>query len=125
MDEQSMERWAICVTGLAALLAAVISIGLLVTPHFQGDGSSASGPLKRDAPSITSEQAIAIVKDWISGGTEVGFVEEFVGSLPCRGHYLGRALRAAGEVEFIFMEARIRCLLREFQAETGRLLGEP
>jgi hypothetical protein len=39
-------------------------------------------------------------------------------------HYLGRALRAAGEVEFIFMEARIRCLLREFQAETGRPLSD-
>jgi len=32
-------------------------------------------------------------------------------------HYLGRAFRAVGEVEFALMEARIRCLLREFQAE--------
>ena len=39
-------------------------------------------------------------------------------------HYLGRALRAVGEVEFALMEARIRCLLREFQAETGRLLAD-
>lgn len=29
-------------------------------------------------------------------------------------HYLGRAFRAVGEVEFALMEARIRCLLREF-----------
>ena len=84
-----MGRWAIWLTGLAVLLAAVVSIGVLVTPHFQGDGSSASVPLTRDAPSITSEQAIAIVKDWIAGGTEVGFVEEFVGNLPCDGYYQG------------------------------------
>ena len=84
-----MGRWAIWLTGLAALLAAVISIGVLVRPHFQGDGSSASVPLIRDVPSITSEEAIAIVKDWIAGGTEVGFVEEFVGNLPCDGYYQG------------------------------------
>ncbi len=35
-------------------------------------------------------------------------------------HYLGRALRAVDEVEFALMEARIRCLLREFKAEMGR-----
>jgi hypothetical protein len=39
-------------------------------------------------------------------------------------HYLGRALRVVGEVEFALMEARIRCLLREFQGETGRLLAD-
>lgn len=39
--------------------------------------------------------------------------------------YLGRALRAADEVEFALMEARIRCLLREFRAEMGRPLGGP
>lgn len=39
-------------------------------------------------------------------------------------HYLGRALRAADEVELALMQARIRCLLREFQAEIGRLLAD-
>jgi len=39
-------------------------------------------------------------------------------------HYLGRALRAAGDVEFALMEARVRCLLREFQAMVGRLLAD-
>ena len=36
-------------------------------------------------------------------------------------HYLGRARRAADEVEFALMEARVRCLLREFQREVGHL----
>jgi len=40
-------------------------------------------------------------------------------------HYLGRAFRAVGEVEFALMEARIRCLLREFRAEMAHLLGGP
>lgn len=40
-------------------------------------------------------------------------------------HNLGRAFRAVGEVEFALMEARIRCLLREFRAEMAHLLGGP
>jgi len=40
-------------------------------------------------------------------------------------HYLGRALKAADGVEFALMEARIRCLLREFRAEMGRLWVGP
>jgi hypothetical protein len=39
-------------------------------------------------------------------------------------HYLGRAFRAVGEVEFALMEARICYLLREFQAMVGRLLAD-
>jgi len=39
-------------------------------------------------------------------------------------HYLGRALRATDGVEFALMEARIRCLLREFRAEAARVLDE-
>ena len=39
-------------------------------------------------------------------------------------HYLGRALRARDGVEFALMEARVRCLLREFQAMVGRLLAD-
>ena len=37
-------------------------------------------------------------------------------------HYLGRAIRAVDDVEFALMEARIRCLLREFQAGTRDLV---
>jgi hypothetical protein len=40
-------------------------------------------------------------------------------------HYLGQAFRAVGEVEFALMEAGIRCLLREFRAEMGRLWVGP
>jgi hypothetical protein len=40
-------------------------------------------------------------------------------------HYLGRALRAVGDVEFALMEARIRCLLREFRADAARVLDGP
>ena len=37
-------------------------------------------------------------------------------------HYLGRAVRAVDDVEFALMEARVRCLLREFQAGTRDLV---
>lgn len=40
-------------------------------------------------------------------------------------HYLGRALRAADGVGFALMEARIRCLLREFRAEMMHQLRGP
>jgi hypothetical protein len=40
-------------------------------------------------------------------------------------HYLGRALRATDGVEFALMEARIRCLLREFRADAARVLDGP
>ena len=89
MYEQSVRRWGIWLTGLAALLVAVVLIAVLVTSHLQTDGSPASAPPTRDVPSITSEQAIAIVKNWIAGGAEVGAVEEFVGSVPCAGYYQG------------------------------------
>jgi len=38
-------------------------------------------------------------------------------------HYLGRVLQATDGVEFALMEARIRCLLREFRADAARALG--
>jgi hypothetical protein len=89
MYEQSVRHWGTWLTGLAALLVAVVLIVALVASHFERDGSSASVPPADDAPSITSEQAIAIVKDWIAGGTEVGVVEEFLGDVPCAGYYQG------------------------------------
>ncbi|MDP2949904.1 MAG: hypothetical protein Q8P22_10250 [Chloroflexota bacterium] len=36
-------------------------------------------------------------------------------------HYPGRPLRAVDKVEFALMETRVRCLLREFGGEAGRL----
>jgi hypothetical protein len=44
---------------------------------------------------------------------------------PLLWHYLGRAVRAVGDVEFALVEARVRCLLREFRAEMGRLVSRP
>ena len=89
MYEQSVRRWGIWLTGLAALLVAVVLIAVLVTSLSDRDDSRASRSPADDAPSITSEQAIAIVKDWIAGGTEVGVVGEFLGDVPCAGYYQG------------------------------------
>ncbi len=87
MYEQSVRRWGIWLTGLAALLVAVVLIAILVTSLSDRDDSRASRSPADDAPSITSEQAIAAVKEWIAGGTEVRVVEEFLGSVPCAGYY--------------------------------------
>lgn len=89
MYEQNMRRWGIWLTALAALLVAGVLVAVLVTSHLERDDSSVSAPPTPDVPSITSEQAIAIVKDWIAGGTEVGAVEEFLGNVPCAGYYQG------------------------------------
>ena len=70
-------------------MVAVVLVAVLVTSRLERDGSSASAPPTPDVTSITSEQAIAIVKDWIAGGTEVGAVEHFVGNLPCDAYYEG------------------------------------
>jgi len=54
------------------------------------------------------------------GGDREELKEQYA---PLFWHYLSRALRAADEVEFALMEARVRCLLQEFRAETGRPIG--
>jgi len=84
-----MRRWGIWLTGLGALLVAVVLVALLVTPHLERDGSSTSAPPAPGVPSITSEHAVAIVKEWIAGGIEVGSMEEFLGNVPCAGYYQG------------------------------------
>jgi len=89
MYEQSVRRWAIWLPGLAALFVAVVLIAVLVTSVLDKGDSRSSAPPADDVPSITSEQAIAIVKDWIAGGTEVGAVQEFLGTVPCAGYYQG------------------------------------
>jgi len=89
MYEQGVRRWRIWLTGLAALLVAVVLVGVLVTSVLdKGDSQSSVAPAD-DAPSITSEQAIAAVKEWITSGTEVGPVEEFLDTVPCAGYYQG------------------------------------
>ena len=89
MREQSMGRWGIWLTGLAALLVALVLIAVLAASYLERDGSPASAPLTGDAPSITSEQASASVKQWIAGGTEALYVDELLADLVCDGYYQG------------------------------------
>ena len=61
MYQQSMGRWVTWLTGLAALLVAVVLVGVLAASVLdKGDSRSSVAPAD-DAPSITSEQAIAAV----------------------------------------------------------------
>jgi hypothetical protein len=39
------------------------------------------------ASSIASDQAVAMVKEWIRGGTQVEAVQELLGDLICSGYY--------------------------------------
>ena len=64
-------------------------VAFLVTSHLGRNESPTSGPRRDDVPSITSEEAIGVVKEWIAGGTELGAAQEFVGSLPCAGYFQG------------------------------------
>jgi len=89
MYEQSVRRWGIWLTGLAALLVAVVLIAVLVTSLSDRDDSRASRSPADDAPSITSERATATVKEWIAGGTEVVYVHDLLADLVCNGYYQG------------------------------------
>lgn len=89
MYEQGVRRWGIWLTGLAALLVAVVLIAVLVTSLSDRDDSRASRSPADDAPSITSEQATATVKEWIAGGTEVVYVHDLLADLVCNGYYQG------------------------------------
>lgn len=89
MYEQRTRRWGIWLTGLAALLVAVVFVGVLVTSLIDRDDSPASPPPADASPSITSEQATTTVKEWIAGGTEAGYVDELLGDLVCDGYYQG------------------------------------
>jgi hypothetical protein len=89
MYEQSVRRWGTWLTGLAALLVAVVLIAVLVTSLSDRDDSRASRSPADDAPSITSEQATATVKEWIAGGTEVVYVHDLLADLMCNGYYQG------------------------------------
>jgi hypothetical protein len=89
MYEQRVRRWAIWLPGLAALFVAVVLIAVLVTSVLDKGDSRSSAPPADDVSSITSDQAIAIVKEWIAGGTEVGVAKDFLGNVPCAGYYRG------------------------------------
>jgi hypothetical protein len=82
-----MKPW-IRLTGLATVLGAVLIVGVLVASHLETGGSGE--PTARDVPSFTSEQAVAVVKEWIVGGTNLEAVREVTAALVCAGYYEGR-----------------------------------
>jgi len=82
-----MKPW-VRLTGLATLLSAVLLVGVLVASRLDTGGSAA--PTARDTPSFTSEQAVAVVKESIVGGTELEAVKQLADSLVCAGYYEGR-----------------------------------
>jgi hypothetical protein len=79
-----MKPW-VRLTGLATLLSAVLLVGVLVASRLGTGGSG--DPDAHDIPSSTSEQSVAVVKEWIAGGTPVGAVEEMLSDLICSGYY--------------------------------------
>jgi len=89
MYQQSMGRWVVWLTGLAALLVAVVLVGVLVTSVLDKGDSPSSAPPADDVPSITSEQAVTIIKEWIAGGTAVVYVHDLLADLVCNGYYQG------------------------------------
>jgi hypothetical protein len=89
MHQKIIGRGVVWLAGLAALLVAVALIAILVASALDKGGSSSSTPPADDVPSITSDQAVTIVKEWIAGGTTVAVAEEFVGGLPCSAYFQG------------------------------------
>jgi len=81
-----MKPW-VRLTGLATLLSAVLIVGVLVASHLDPGGSGE--PTARDTPSFTSEQAVAVVKEWIAGGTDLKAVKQLAANLVCGGYYEG------------------------------------
>ena len=79
-----MKPW-VRLTGLATLLSAVLLVGVLVASRLGTGGSG--DPNAHDIPFFTSEQSVAVVKEWIAGGTPVGAVEELLSDLICSGYY--------------------------------------
>ena len=69
--EEGMRR-SIWLLGLATLLFAVLIVGALAGSLPGRGGSSVSGVQTPDASLITSDQAIAMAKEWIAGGRKLG-----------------------------------------------------
>jgi hypothetical protein len=82
-----MKPW-VRLTGLATLLSAVLLVGVLVASRLGTGGSG--DPNEHDIPSFTSEQSVAVVKEWIAGGTDLEAVKQLADSLVCAGYYEGR-----------------------------------
>ena len=81
-------RRSIWLLGLATLLFVVLVVSALAASLLGRGGESASGG-QTDASSITSDQAVALVKGWIAGGTEERAIEDLLDDLVCSGYYEG------------------------------------
>jgi len=86
LDEEGMRR-SIWLLGLATLLFAVLAVGALAGSLPGRGGSSGSGAQTPDASLITSDQAVAMAKEWIAGGTQAGAVRDLLSNLVCSGYY--------------------------------------
>ena len=73
--------------GLATFLFVVLVAGAFAGSLLARGGSSTSGGQTSIASSIASDQAVAMVKEWIRGGTQVEAVQELLGDLICSGYY--------------------------------------
>jgi hypothetical protein len=78
-------RRSIWLVGLATLFFAVLVAGALAGSLAGGGGPSST--VRRDASSITSDQAVAMVKEWIAGGTQVEAVVELLDDVICSAYY--------------------------------------
>lgn len=87
--ESSMKPW-VRATGLATVLIAVLIVGVLIASRLNIGGSGEQ--IRHDVPSFTSEQAVAAVKQWIVGGSEVEAVKQVTTSLVCAGYYEGHGM---------------------------------
>ena len=115
--------------GSSALLAGANYSGALMEHLKMGQAASKTHPFRGRL-----ERLLAHVERVYSGPTDrpalsVQSHDEYEELreqyAPLFWHYLGRALRATDGVEFALMEARIRCLLREFRADAARVLDGP
>ena len=73
--------------GVATLLFVVLVVGAFAGSLLARGGSSASGGQTSRASRIASDQAVAMVKEWVAGGTQAVVVKELVGDLICSGYY--------------------------------------
>jgi hypothetical protein len=80
-------RRSIWLVGFATLFFAVLVAGALASSLAGRGGPSST--TQTDAPVITSDEAVAMVKEWIAGGTEEQSVEDLLDDLVCSGYYEG------------------------------------
>jgi hypothetical protein len=80
-------RRSIWMLGLATFLFVVLVSAVFAGSLLARGGSSTPGGQTSRASSIASDQAVAMVKEWIRGGTQVEAVQELLGDLICSGYY--------------------------------------